>query len=308
MNRAEAEAIVEAFCVANDSDLIVYWGDLRADYEYVLRNLAKRRRRRNCVLWLTTRGGDPNTAYRIARTLQRFYKTRVENAQEKGTWTIFVSNICKSAGTIVATGADKLYMTDDAELGPIDVQLRKPDEVGERTSGLTPIQALGGLETHSLNLFRKYFRVLRFDEELSFSTKMAAEIATNVTTGLFTSLYEQIDPIRLAEVERSLKISGEYVTRISKSGNLKAGGLEQLLGNYPSHGFIIDRLEAAEIFTNVEEPPEQLQQIEEYYGRFARDVANEGSPVLFFTLSNEPPAVAPAGEAGAAAVEGGGAG
>src|SRR5260370_20038582 len=194
MNRAEAEAILEAFCVANDSDLIVYWGDLRADYEYVLRNLAKRRRRRNCVLWLTTRGGDPNTAYRIARTLQRFYKTRVE----------IVSNICKSAGTIVATGSDKLYMTDDAELGPIDVQLRKPDEVGERTSGLTPIQALGGLETHSLNLFRKYFRILRFDEELSFSTKMAAEIATNVTTGLFTSLYEQIDPIRLAEVERSL--------------------------------------------------------------------------------------------------------
>lgn len=114
--------------------------------------------------------------------------------------------ICKSAGTILALGADKLVISERAEFGPIDVQLRKPEEVGERTSGLTPIQALGVLENHSITVFKRYFRDLRF-REYSFSTKMAADIATNITIGLLSPLYQQIDPIRLAEVERSLRIA-----------------------------------------------------------------------------------------------------
>lgn len=39
-------------------------------------------------------------------------------------------------------GADKLIMSGNGELGPIDVQLFKQHEVGERESGLTPIQAM----------------------------------------------------------------------------------------------------------------------------------------------------------------------
>ena len=49
---------------------------------------------------------------------------------------------------------------------------------------------------------------------------MSAEIATNVTVGLLSGLYNQIDPIRLAEMDRSLKIASEYGERIGKS-NLK---------------------------------------------------------------------------------------
>lgn len=288
MDKATREATIQAVTTRDDADLIVYWGDLgRPQDDELLKVLRARRLRRNCILWLITRGGDANVAYRIARTLQRVYHTREKDETKKGVFNLFVSSICKSAGTILASGADKLLMSDEAELGPIDIQLRKPDEVGERTSGLTPVQALGGLETHSISLFKKYFGVLRFDDALSFSTKMAAEIATNITTGMFTSLYSQIDPIRLAEVERMLKISGEYVARIGKS-NLKPGGMERLLGGYPSHGFVIDRLEATEIFRQVEESPEELNRLARYWEPFSSDVVDNAGPLVFI-MSAEPP-------------------
>ena len=104
--------------------------------------------RRNVLLILATFGGDAHAAYRIARSFQKFHKTiQGPNNQPTGNrFTVFLSSVCKSAGTILTLGADAVILSDMAEMGPIDVQLRKPDEVGERTSGLTPIQALESLE------------------------------------------------------------------------------------------------------------------------------------------------------------------
>ena len=104
--------------------------------------------RRNVLLILATFGGDAHAAYRIARSFQKFHKTiQGPNNQPTGNrFTVFLPSVCKSAGTILTLGADAVILSDMAEMGPIDVQLRKPDEVGERTSGLTPIQALESLE------------------------------------------------------------------------------------------------------------------------------------------------------------------
>src|SRR5437899_4457672 len=111
MDKATREATIAAVSAQFDADLIIYWGDLaRAHDEQLLSRLRSRRLHRNCVLWLITRGGDANAAYRIARTLQRVYNTRAKDDGKKGTFNLFVSSICKSAGTILATGADKLIM------------------------------------------------------------------------------------------------------------------------------------------------------------------------------------------------------
>lgn len=178
-------------------------------------------------------------------------------------------------------------MSETAELGPIDVQLRKQDEVGERTSGLTPIQAIQVLETQSVKLFDRHFRELRNPENLGFSTKMAAHIASQLTIGLLTAVYQQIDPIRLAEVDRSLKISGDYGFRLAKNGNLQDGAIEKLLAKYPSHGFVIDRSEAAELFSTVERPDSELLQIADFLHPIAEwTLDQEGGFVVL--LCNEP--------------------
>jgi len=70
----------------------------------------------NSVLILTTTGGLPNSAYQIARLLQNI---------SPGEVALCIPSFCKSAGTLIALGANKIIMNSISELGPLDVQLRQ---------------------------------------------------------------------------------------------------------------------------------------------------------------------------------------
>ena len=242
----------------HDTDVAYYFGDIDQWRGNALAEKCRQEHSSNrLLLMLATRGGDPNAAYRLGRSLQRIYEIRESQgeSQAAGELRIFLPNLCKSAGTILATSATTVVMSDSAELGPIDAQLRSPIEVGERTSGLAPVQALESLMQHSRAMFRSHFAALRFDEALAFSTRLAATTAEKLTVGLLGPMYSQIDPIRLAEIERSLELGVGYTERLAKAGgNLKSGVVNKLLGGYPSHGFVIDRREARELFERVERP------------------------------------------------------
>ena len=187
----------DALAQQHDADLITYFGPVRSPSERgLLQQIEARKLRPNVILWLATLGGDPHTAYRVSRTLQRHYKTSTRS-QERGTFTVFVDTICKSAGTIIVLGADRLVLSDYAELGPIDPQLQKPDDGEERTSSLTPMQALNALQTTSFELFKYYFSRLRSNSSWNLTTKTASEVAATMTIGLMEPIYSQIDPIRL---------------------------------------------------------------------------------------------------------------
>lgn len=231
---------------------------------------------------LTTTGGDAHAAYRIARALHLNY------CQKGGQMLIFVNNICASAGTLITLAANKLILSDHAELGPIDVQIRKTDEIGERTSGLTPIQALNFLENETQKFFSSQFSGLRFSR--AFSTKMAADISAALASGLLSRLYEQIDPLRLAEYDRLLRIAEQYGDRI-KTANVKPHAIKQLLEGYPAHDFSIDPTEAKELFNNVEGPTHSLESLGNELKDFAeRCLANDETSVLFLDpLETESP-------------------
>ena len=284
----------KTYAEEHDTDFVVYFGDMRRPSDkWLIEQCQRRRRRKNVILVLGTRGGDAGVAYRIGRAFQKLYRTEERTHADKGPeFTIFIPTLCKSAGTILATSATKLVMSYLAELGPIDVQLRNPSEVGEITSGLTPIQALDTLKLHSKSFFVDHFNQLRFDENLAFSTKMAAEIASGLTVGLLGPLYAQLDPIRLGQVERSLKISADYTERLTShptASNLKEDAVVRLLGGYPSHGFVIDIKEAKELFKRVDEPDSNLSELvtEEYRNFIDWLILQPENPVAVF-LSDEP--------------------
>lgn len=302
MGAPDVKQLVDGVANELDADLIAYFGDVTAyESRYLVTQCHKRRRRKNVLLLLATYGGDPNAAYRIGRTLQECYKTKPPETDPKeaavgnhegGEFWICIDNVCKSAGTIICLGADLLFMSEHAELGPIDIQLRKQDEVGERTSGLTPIQAVNFLETQSAMLFKRHFRELRESGELGFSSKMAAELATKLSVGLLTPIYQQIDPIRLAEVDRSLRISKEYGERL-KSSNIKEGSIDKLIARYPSHGFVIDRKEARELFERVEDVSSTLKKILGVLKQLADWTLEKDDEAFVHYLSTEPPQPAP---------------
>ncbi|EGN74223.1 hypothetical protein A28LD_2315 [Idiomarina sp. A28L] len=160
---------------------------------------------------------------------------------------------CKSAGTLVALGAQRLIISDTGELGPLDVQVNKPDEMFELSSGLDISTAISSLQQESLAAFRDYVTDIKIGGKVS--TRLASEVATQLTRCLIEPIASQIDPMRLGEQQRAMRIALEYGTRLdSKVGNLKPHALRKLIAGYPSHGFVIDRKEASELFNNVRAP------------------------------------------------------
>ncbi len=228
---------------ALDADVIAYDGEIGATCDSLLiRHCEDRHRRKNVLLLIHTHGGSADVAYAIARCLQRKYER----------FTIYLNGCCKSAGTLIAIGADELVIPDHGELGPLNVQVAKPDELGEASSGLTLPNALATLKPQAFDLWEYFFLQIKSRSLGQITTKTSSEIAAAIVGHLFAPIYAQIDPHRLGEIERDLRISVEYGERLAR--NLMPDALERLVGSYPSHEFVIDREEATTLFNSVREP------------------------------------------------------
>ena len=225
------------------ADVIIFNSPIYAPYDKHLFTLCKgQERRENCALFLCTSGGDADVAYRIARCLQQKYKKVI----------VYVCGMCKSAGTIIAIGAHEIVMTEVGELGPLDVQLGKKDELWETDSGLTVLAAIETLEEKAFELFESAFMNLKRRSGGRITLKTATALASQLSVGVISPIMEQIDPLHVGSVSRAMKIGSEYGTRLAgKSKNAKPGAIDALTHGYPSHGFVIDRDEAKTLFVNV---------------------------------------------------------
>jgi hypothetical protein len=244
-----------------DTDIVYFSGMVNfGDDKRLLSQFPDKKRRKNLLLLLSTFGGSADAAYRFTRCIQETYK--------QGKFSVFVHTFCKSAGTLIALGAHEVVMSDGAELGPLDVQIRKPDEIDERMSGLTPMQALSTLRAEAYQAFEHFFGNIR--RNTGFTSRTAGEIAASLTTGLFASIYGQLEPMRLGENDRAMRIGEEYGRRLTDIGkNLHADALLDLITAYPSHEFVIDRSEAGKLFKRIRSPEEDewtLASLLEPYG------------------------------------------
>lgn len=250
-------------------DIYVYAGDIHRDGYLAITNEIKKRKsehglKKDVIFCVATYGGDPNAGYRIGRALQHNYEKI----------TLLVSGPCKSAGTLIAIAADKLVIGDMGELGPLDIQLKKNDEIGEMSSGLAIMTALDVLKERSIAAFNSHLVKIRYENQIS--TKMSADIATRLTEALIAPMAAQIDPIRLGEHQRAMTIAITYGQRLTdKSRSLKEGALGKLIASYPSHGFVIDRKEARELFKCVERPSGATEKL---YELLCRKIHNDEIP------------------------------
>ena len=240
------EEVIEAVSEKHDADIIFYNGEIaRPCDQDIIDNCISRRRRKNVILILVTGGGDADSAYRIAKCLQGKYENFI----------CYVSGYCKSAGTLLVLGANKIIFSDHGELGPLDVQLSKKDDLFQLQSGFTVMDALTALQDKAFLSFENTFLALESKSEGAITVKTAGEIASNLTSGLFSSLFGQVDPMHIGESARALSIANAYGMRLMKgSGNWTEETLSLLLSGYPSHGFVIDRIEAETLFDNLREP------------------------------------------------------
>ncbi len=230
--------------VNTDKDLIVICRDIDQALFYDLHDAIKDRRKtvknEECVLFLTTPGGDPDAGYRIAKLLQRTYKHI----------RLAVVSYCKSAGTLIAIAANEVAFGDRGELGPLDVQVSKQDEFGAQASGLDIIEAMEAISTHMRKSFAQSLVDIRFGTQIS--TRLAGDLAAQLTSSIAEPLYAQIDPQRVAEMQRAMSIALKYGERLLRqSHSLKKDALQTLVTDYPTHSFVIDYDEAQTLFQNV---------------------------------------------------------
>lgn len=231
---------------AAGTDCYLYVGDIaRAGYDKLSRALKENTQKRpKAALVLATYGGDPDAGFRIARALRHHYSEL----------TVIVPTYCKSAGTLVCVAANEIVICDSGELGPLDIQINKPDEVAEFSSGLDIMQSLNMLKDLVLQSFQDHMIAVRFKNNVS--TKVATEIAAKLAIGAFAPIYGQIDPNRVGEIQRANQIVWHYAQRLNEYGGIlkDKNSLGKLVYNYPSHGFVIDRREAKTSFKNVRAP------------------------------------------------------
>jgi len=263
-----------------DADIIFYNAPLQPGMdEKLIEEVIRRRNRKNVLLMLVTLGGDANVAYRVATCLQDNYEQFI----------LYVPGPCKSAGTLVAIGAHKLIMSDHGQLGPLDVQMSKKDELWEVESGLIVMNALVALQREAFSMFNNFLHAflvnIKFQNQGAITLKMAAKIATDMTIGLFVPLYQQIDPLRIGEVTRKMSIARLYGILLLQQGkNITEEKLGHLVESYPSHDFVINRLEAVSLFTDVREPNDKEKGLANLLGEQARRPIS--SPCFYF-LSSE---------------------
>jgi len=196
-------------------------------------------------VWVESPGGDANAAYKLFLDLRsRCKKLRV-----------VIPDYAKSAATLLALGADEIFMAPAAELGPLDVQITHPDREGVRVSGLDVANALSFLGDYATQKIiaggaevLKWTYLPRSDvlrEFSQFVAKFLEPIAAKLDANL---IHRAKNELIVAHQYAEIMLSGRNLAEadVHKSFDPERFA-RHLVRNYPTHDFVISRSEAREL-------------------------------------------------------------
>ena len=162
----------------------------------------------------------------------------------------------------MALGANEIYMSIASELGPLDVQLRRRDEIGQRRSGMVVRTALDGLVDETFKVFEQVMLRTTISSGHSISFDVASRVASEIATGVMAPVYAQVDPESLGNDLRDLSVATAYGERLAEhGGNATNETVRQLVEEYPTHEFIIDNAEAAKLFKTIKKPTDEMRRL-----------------------------------------------
>ncbi len=199
-------------------------------------------------------GGDVGAAYLVARELRRRFARL----------TVYVPLQAKSAAILLCLAAEELVLGPLGELGPLDQQYdaKQQADFPLSTSRLVPFRALEQLQRVAAGTYDEL--VGRILEKSGMRPFEACSKAAELTSSLYGPLFAQVDPARIAECARGLELGMEYALRLLRRYRPELEGkqgkkiVHTLVHAYPSHGFIIDFEELAELGLPVR-PPEEVE-------------------------------------------------
>ena len=191
--------------------------------------------------------GDIHSAYRIVNS---FY-CHTSNIE------MIVVNRVGSAATFICLSSQKIYMSCEAELAPLDSRLTSVYGQIKNESALNIFKSLEYLRQYSIEILNDF--VLLFVKNFKMDIKDAVRQSGSLASEIIKPLYSKIDPKELGDLRRELAIVEEYSRRIMKRysyNHLDIGEINEiinnLLWNYPGSDYIINSIEATMTGLNVE--------------------------------------------------------
>lgn len=149
------------------------------------------------------------------------------------------------------------------------------------------MDTLTALRDNAFQAFEKIFLDIQLKSQSSITARTAANIATEMSTGLYSQLYGQVDPLHIGEAARAMSIALHYGARLLENGrNVNSENLGTLISEYPSHEFVIDRREVEKLFNNVRDPSHNELLLGELLGDKAKWPYHTDNPAFEF-LSSE---------------------
>lgn len=191
-------------------------------------------------LLLYTRGGNTLAAWTLINLIRNFCKEL----------EVIIPFNCHSAGTLMALGANKIIMTKQATLGPIDPSVNGP--LNPQAPGNNP----GNRVPVSVEFVNGYLEMAKIELDIKSESSL---------TNILLNLANQIHPLSLGQVYRSKAQIQMLAKRLLKNQSIDEDKKHELIkflcSESGSHDYTIHRKEAMEMGLNIEKPTQELYDI-----------------------------------------------
>lgn len=203
-------------------------------------------RDRTIDLVLDTLGGSLDSAFRIALYLSQFTsKLRV-----------YVPRRAKSAGTLIAIGAQELYLAPFAELGPLDTQIPDPRDPTHNISALDCFKSVDYVRGFGIDTMKRALIALAKEVETGLPLSDLLNTATSFANSCTGSLLANMRVLDFGGWGRTLQIGERYAKYLlERSGydSAKAKSLSyKLVYGYTHHPYAINIHEARDLGIRVQ--------------------------------------------------------
>lgn len=193
------------------------------------------------TLFLYTRGGNTLAAWSLVNLIRNFCDD----------FEVIIPFNCHSAGTLISLGANRIIMTKQATLGPIDPSVNgplNPQLPGNNPNAKVPV---------SVEFVNAYFEMAK--TELGIKDQQGL-------SNIMINLSNKIHPLTLGQVYRSKTQIQMLAKKLLKNHELEDGKDEEIIkflaSESGSHDYTIHRKEAKnELGLNIEKPDDDLYQI-----------------------------------------------
>lgn len=208
---------------------------------------------RTIKVLLDSSGGSLDSAYSTALYLSAYAKT-VE---------VYVPDWAKSASTLLAIGADKVYLSTFGELGPLDSQIRDPRNPVTWVSALDCYQSVDYVRDFGLRTVREVLDRLVTATGKRIPVHDLLATASAFSLGVIDPMMRSVPALDFGGWGRNLRISEHYARKLlaakpADSDHAEVDTAHELVYGYPHHLFPIDIYEARRIGLNAERMDEKI--------------------------------------------------